>query len=405
MIADMAEAFLGVPLRTPNCLVDTASAAGVDRPGVPARRVLLPSPRRRTSERRPLRAALTHGPERSGNMERKTITLAGAGVSEAGTGSFSGYASLFGVLDSQGDIVARGAYSATLPRFVERGFIAWSHDWSDPVATIREAKEDDRGLYITADFHSDEASQRARTRTVERIRRGKFMGLSIGYQPVVADQTDAGRVLRQIDLFETSLVTVPALADAGVMAAKAGATAPSRRPDPVLAEIRDWLEALQRTGHAKRPALPASPPSRGRCVVISGFRIDREVRRAAQEAADQCADELGIKRCDVRWFDDATAARLAQIERNGIEPERFDVDGVDECLGVYRPEAPNGIYLRVTDDARLAAEIAAHETRHRWQFSTYGAPRRGEMAMYEADARDYSDQVAAGLDRQGGTGW
>jgi HK97 family phage prohead protease len=154
-------------------------------------------------------------------MDRKTFALVEGKVDGSGTGSFTGYASLFGVLDSQGDVVMRGAYTATLPQFLERGFIAWGHDWNDPVATIADAQEDDRGLYIMAEFHSDDASQRARTRTMERLNRGKFMGLSIGYSVADASYSDDGaRLLKQIDLYETSLVTVPALRDAGVTGAK-----------------------------------------------------------------------------------------------------------------------------------------------------------------------------------------
>jgi HK97 family phage prohead protease len=156
-------------------------------------------------------------------MERKTLALVEGKVTDEGVGGFAGYASLFGVLDSQGDVVLKGAYAATIPQFLERGFIAWGHDWLDPVATIRAAREDDRGLYIEADFHSDAGSQSARTRTLERIQRGKFMGLSIGYSVPEggAEFTDTARLLKQIDLYETSLVTVPALRDAGVTGAKA----------------------------------------------------------------------------------------------------------------------------------------------------------------------------------------
>jgi HK97 family phage prohead protease len=155
--------------------------------------------------------------------EKKILALTDATVSADGFGSFAGYASLFGVKDSQGDIVVSGAYADTIPQFIERGFIAWSHDWADPVATIRDAKEDERGLYIVADFHSDAQSQMARTRTAERLARGKFMGLSIGYQTDDSEATADARFLKKLTLFETSLVTVPALAPAGVTSAKADA--------------------------------------------------------------------------------------------------------------------------------------------------------------------------------------
>jgi uncharacterized protein len=165
-------------------------------------------------------------------LERKTLPLTETKVDSSAAGSFTGYASLWGILDSQGDVVLKGAYSDTLAQFLERGFISWGHDWAEPVATIREAYEDDKGLYLAADFHSDDFSQRARTRTVERIQRGKFMGLSIGYQTVDAEFTDTARLLKKLDLFETGLVTVPALREAGVSEAKGDEPVDESKPMP-----------------------------------------------------------------------------------------------------------------------------------------------------------------------------
>lgn len=156
-------------------------------------------------------------------LERKTLGLVDAKFDSDGPGSFTGYASLWGIKDSQGDIVVKGAYSKTLGQFIERGFIAWGHDWNEPVATIREAHEDGKGLFLDAEFHSDPASQTARTRTLERVERGKFMGLSIGYSVAEggSERTKEARLLTDLTLYETSLVTVPALAPAGVTGAKA----------------------------------------------------------------------------------------------------------------------------------------------------------------------------------------
>lgn len=177
-------------------------------------------------------------------MDRKILAITDGKVDSGGAGSFTGYASLFGVLDSQGDVVLKGAYQDTLPQFLERGFIAWAHDWADPVATIADAHEDDRGLYLLAEFHSDAAAQQARIRTMERLQRGKFMGLSIGYSVADAEFTSESiRLLKKIDLYETSLVTVPALHDAGVTAAKGYAADPDN-PD-WLAKLTAWLAEVK----------------------------------------------------------------------------------------------------------------------------------------------------------------
>lgn len=169
-------------------------------------------------------------------MQRKTVPFVAAKATDDGTGSVQGYASVFGGIDSYGDRIAPGAYAATIPDFLKDGFIAWAHDWTMPVATPARVVEDDKGLYLVADFHTDEISQRARTVTSERLSRGKSMGLSIGYEAVKwrtekVDEvvrtpwggiTDEVRVLEEIKLFEVSLVTVPADDAARVTDAKDG---------------------------------------------------------------------------------------------------------------------------------------------------------------------------------------
>jgi len=175
----------------------------------------------------------------------------------------------------------------------------------------------------------------------------------------------------------------------------AGSTGTARQP------------AGRRATAIKRAAVPqptptAVQPPRGRYVAVSWLHVAGDVRRAAQDAADRCADDLGITRRDVRFFEEAAPSRLLDAMQYGCDPERFDIAEVDDCLGVYRPDTPNCVWVKATLDADLAAEVAAHETRHRWQYLTRGAPTRAEHAAYEDDARRYSDDFAARASCVGG---
>jgi HK97 family phage prohead protease len=155
-------------------------------------------------------------------LEHKVWPLTDAKASDAGNGSFSGYASVFNSRDLGGDIVQAGAYADTLPQFLARGFIPWGHDYSAlPVATVAQAYEDAHGLYLTAEFHSTPDAQAARKVVQERLARGKSMGLSIGYIAEDAAPSPDGRLLKKIHLLETSLVPVPMQPEAGVTAVKA----------------------------------------------------------------------------------------------------------------------------------------------------------------------------------------
>lgn len=153
-------------------------------------------------------------------MQRKVCQATSFKIYEEGNGSFSGYASVYGNYDRVNEAVAPGAVK-NIDEFVASGFIAVGHDWSAlPVATIAEAKSDEFGLYIKADFHSTPAAQEARQVLKERVERGKFAGLSIGYEVTDSEPSDKGRVLKSLNLFEVSIVTVPANPLAGVTGAK-----------------------------------------------------------------------------------------------------------------------------------------------------------------------------------------
>ncbi len=162
------------------------------------------------------------------SYETKTVELTDLKVGVGGSGSLSGYASVFNKLDSYGDTIKPGAYADTLKTFLKEGFIGWSHDALGlPVGYPVHAKEDKHGLFIEAAFHSTPEAQLARVTAAERIAAGKTMGLSIGFIPEEFDFTEGGSVreLKKIRLIETSLVLVPAERHAMVVDIKADAVA------------------------------------------------------------------------------------------------------------------------------------------------------------------------------------
>jgi HK97 family phage prohead protease len=164
-------------------------------------------------------------------------------MTDEGPGGFTGYASVFDVVDRGGDIVAKGAFAGSLDAFRRDGFIAVGHDWGQSgVATIKSAEEDAHGLLIEAEFHSTPDAQAERVKLKERLERGKSVGLSIGFQiadgGTERDKATKARRLTKIDLFEVSIVTVPMNAEAQAIAAKAATSAAEAKAlfEDVLAE-------------------------------------------------------------------------------------------------------------------------------------------------------------------------
>lgn len=140
---------------------------------------------------------------------------------DSGSGGIEGYASTFANWDSMYERPVPGAFKRHLADFLRDGFITVGHDWSSlPVATPIEAREDGVGLWIAAAFHTTAMAQAARTVVKERLERGKSVKLSIGFQILADEYTEEGRLLREIKLFEFSLVNVPANSQADVVGAK-----------------------------------------------------------------------------------------------------------------------------------------------------------------------------------------
>ena len=63
-----------------------------------------------------------------------------------GPGEFAALVSVFGNVDTYGDVVMEGAFADVLSDYRERGVpipILWSHDWADPYSHIGHADPDD----------------------------------------------------------------------------------------------------------------------------------------------------------------------------------------------------------------------------------------------------------------------
>jgi uncharacterized protein len=165
----------------------------------------------------------------------------------AADGVFSGYASVFGELDQQNEIVAPGAFARSLSQWRKQGrapAMLWMHDPAQPIGLWLSLKEDSNGLAVEGRLAL--GTQKGRE-AYELLKMGALTGLSIGYR-VIASKVDAARkarVLTDVDLFEISLVTFPANEQARVSEVKAP---PKNRPAPknLRGEMRAAAARLRR---------------------------------------------------------------------------------------------------------------------------------------------------------------
>lgn len=134
-------------------------------------------------------------------------------------GTFKGYASVWGDVDSYGDTVKRGAFKKSLKETKVFPML-WSHNIIEPIGVI-SGHEDDTGLAVEGSINQD--VQRGRE-VRSLMKQGAVTGLSIGYQTLLEelDKTTGTRVLKEVKLWEISPVVFPACQSAQVTDVKAG---------------------------------------------------------------------------------------------------------------------------------------------------------------------------------------
>ncbi len=137
----------------------------------------------------------------------------------ADTGALVGYASTFGNVDRVGDVCAPGCFAASLAEHKASGTMPamlWSHDIGEPVGVWTEATEDSHGLKIAGRLTT--GTQRGAE--ARALAKDSALSLSIGYRTNDAEYRDGWRVLKDLTLYEVSLVSIPANPEARISSIK-----------------------------------------------------------------------------------------------------------------------------------------------------------------------------------------
>ena len=138
-------------------------------------------------------------------------------AAEDGSGIVEGYASTWTTTpDSYGDIVIKGAFKETLEKRAKTGHpfpLCFNHDLDQIIGAVKSIEEDDFGLKITASFLNSPLAQEKR----ELVKEGIVWQFSFAYNIIESErpteeEKKAGimQKLTKLDLFEVSLVPIPA---------------------------------------------------------------------------------------------------------------------------------------------------------------------------------------------------
>lgn len=207
-------------------------------------------------------------------------------------GYFEGYASVFHVLDGQGDRIQPGAFRRSLDGYRATGTLPkmlWQHDIHTPIGTWTHIREDGYGLFVGGRLLLDlPKGQEAYT----LLKSGAVAHLSIGFCIKESQKGEGGRerILTDVDLHEISLVTFAANPEAKILDVKS-------HPKTTLSS-------------SSQPSYPSQPLPQQKGTTMGTFH----------SAIDRFESVLANYTATNQKQHDHTQSRLGQLERTLTRP-------------------------------------------------------------------------------------
>lgn len=194
-------------------------------------------------------------------------------------GEFEGHGSVFGNEDLGGDVVMPGAFKRTLAKHRNDGSLPqmfWMHDPSRVCGKWLDMSEDENGLRVKGVLAPTPLGEEIRT----LLKMDAVRGLSIGYSVTDDDYSkDGTRLLKDVELWEVSVVSLPMNPLAQVAHAKSQLSATGE----YVPTAREFERTLRDVGCSQRVA-----------KTILSKVYDGEERDAPEpEIVDEERDALG----------------------------------------------------------------------------------------------------------------
>ena len=173
---------------------------------------------------------------------------------EKDAGTISGYFSTYDrIPDSYGDVIAPGAFTETIKKREESGHpfpLCWNHDLNQIIGKVDKIEDTEKGPLMTASFFDTPLAQEKRA----LVQEGVVFQFSFAYDILEAGPTEIEEgvkayELKKLDLFEVSIVPIPANPRAEVTDIKAGKRNSKADED----KIRQAISLLQSVLDADDP--------------------------------------------------------------------------------------------------------------------------------------------------------
>jgi len=250
-------------------------------------------------------------------------------------GEFTALVSVFGTVDSVGDVVMPGAFAKSLAGYQEKDApipIVWSHDWNDPFSHIGaslSAEEVGEGLKVRGKLDIEDNPKAMQVYRL--LKSGRIRDFSFAYE--VRDSAEATKdgehvmELRELEIFEAGPTLVGAHRDTELLDIKSGEHAGQRRAKTPPADLKPGTEVET-------------------FVYIDGEQI-KQLRTLMNETVDEAMKRVLLQRLPEgakagRVLSKANESKIAQIAdlANELLTSVREASEVEDETGKATPAQP-----------------------------------------------------------------
>ncbi|ARM68425.1 putative prohead protease [Corynebacterium phage IME1320_01] len=160
-------------------------------------------------------------------MTVKSVIAEVKALGDGEKAEFEAYASVFGNRDSYGDVVQKGAFAGSLKAWDEKGApipLLWGHNMADPdfnIGMVTSAEEDEHGLKVVCELDTDSPKG---AQVHRLLKQGRVREMSFAFAATSSEYGELDgksvRFLKEVDLFEVSVVPLGANPETEVLAVK-----------------------------------------------------------------------------------------------------------------------------------------------------------------------------------------
>ena len=168
-------------------------------------------------------------------IKTKSFKVKAEESEESGAGYFVGYASVFGNVDSYGEVMEKGAFSDTLKEWEGRKIpVFYGHDLTNPennIGYVESAEEDDTGLLVRCVVDTEGPGNGPIV--YKLLKEGRIDRMSFGFYVNDADHKGGVTYIKKVSLLEVSVVPAPANPEAAINEVKSSKKESGMTPEDI----------------------------------------------------------------------------------------------------------------------------------------------------------------------------